>query len=106
TEIVISFNLRGLGKGEWDETEFYVEGVDPVHMLGAEPLPGDWDLEEGRSTTIDHFLGISGEDTREGSEEDTGEGSEEGSMPGEDTGKGSMPGENGEEAEIMPEGQE
>ncbi|MDG6220943.1 MAG: hypothetical protein QCI38_05795, partial [Candidatus Thermoplasmatota archaeon] len=57
-EAVVTFSLRGLSKGEWDETEFYVEGVDPVHLLGADPLPGDWDLDNGLDTTIDQFLGV------------------------------------------------
>lgn len=41
----ISFDLKGLDKEEFDETELYVSGIDPVHVIGAQPLPGDWNLE-------------------------------------------------------------
>ncbi|MCD6461176.1 MAG: DNA topoisomerase VI subunit B [Thermoplasmata archaeon] len=50
----IKLLLRGVEPGEYDETEFYVEGVDPLHLLGAEPLPGDWDLD-GLDTTLEDF---------------------------------------------------
>lgn len=47
-KITFTFNVKDL-KGEYGETVFYIEGTDPVHVVGAEPLPGDWNLEALRS---------------------------------------------------------
>jgi len=29
----------------YSETTYYVEGINPVMVIGAEPLPGDWDIK-------------------------------------------------------------
>ena len=42
----ITFRLKGLDKDDFDEAEIYVSGINPVQVIGAEPLPGDWDLDE------------------------------------------------------------
>lgn len=42
----IRFELSGLDKDAYDENEIYVSGIDPVYVIGAEPLPGDWDVEK------------------------------------------------------------
>jgi DNA topoisomerase-6 subunit B len=34
---------------EIDDLDFYVAGVDEAHLLGAEPLPGDWDVRLPRA---------------------------------------------------------
>jgi DNA topoisomerase-6 subunit B len=47
-KITFNFRLRDL-KGEYGETVYYIEGTDPVHVVGAEPLPGDWNLEALKS---------------------------------------------------------
>ncbi len=39
-----SFELFGMDEDEYDETELYVSGINPASVVGAEPLPGDWDL--------------------------------------------------------------
>jgi len=36
-------------KTEYGESIYYIEGIDPVHVVGAEPLPGDWNIEDLRS---------------------------------------------------------
>ena len=41
----ISFELKGLDQDAFSETELYVSGINPVDVMGADPLPGDWDLE-------------------------------------------------------------
>lgn len=41
----ISFTLSGLDSDDYDETELYVSGINPKFIIGAEPLPGDWDIE-------------------------------------------------------------
>ena len=40
----ISFVLEGLDEAEYDESEIYVSGINPGLVIGAEPLPGDWEL--------------------------------------------------------------
>jgi len=41
----ITFTLSGLDSDDYDETELYVSGINPQFIIGAEPLPGDWDIE-------------------------------------------------------------
>src|SRR5207247_988415 len=40
----ISFVLDGLDEAEYDESDLYVSGINPGLVIGAEPLPGDWEL--------------------------------------------------------------
>jgi len=40
----VSFVLEGLDEAEYDESEIYVSGINPGLVIGAEPLPGDWEL--------------------------------------------------------------
>ena len=44
--LTISFELTGLDKSELGDIEIYVSDINPTHVIGAEPLPGDWDLDE------------------------------------------------------------
>lgn len=44
-KIVLTFELTGLGQGEYEEGNLFVSGVPTNQVVGAEPLPGDWDLE-------------------------------------------------------------
>ncbi|UCD92607.1 MAG: DNA topoisomerase VI subunit B [Methanobacteriota archaeon] len=39
-----TFELFGMDEDEYDETELYISGISPTSVVGAEPLPGDWDL--------------------------------------------------------------
>ena len=41
----INFSLNGLNKEDYDENEIYASGINPVLIIGAEPLPGDWDVK-------------------------------------------------------------
>ena len=54
----ITIRLKGLHKDDFDEAEIYVSGINPVQVIGAEPLPGDWDLDEEISepSTLDDFI--------------------------------------------------
>ncbi|UCF08703.1 MAG: DNA topoisomerase VI subunit B [Thermoplasmata archaeon] len=54
----ITFTLKGLDPEDIDEVELYVSGINPVQVIGAEPLPGDWDLDEDieETTTLDSFV--------------------------------------------------
>jgi len=40
----VTFALEGLDEAEYDESEVYVSGINPGLVIGAEPLPGDWEL--------------------------------------------------------------
>lgn len=42
---VLAFDLTGLDGEDYEETDLYVSGISPQRVVGAEPLPGDWDLE-------------------------------------------------------------
>ncbi|MFQ5987135.1 MAG: DNA topoisomerase VI subunit B, partial [Thermoplasmata archaeon] len=42
---VVAFELEGLAKGEYVEGELFVSGVPTRQVVGADPLPGDWDLD-------------------------------------------------------------
>ncbi len=51
TEIVeFNFDLHGVPQEQYDENELYVSGIDAASVIGAEVLPGDWDLEHLRIT--------------------------------------------------------
>ncbi len=39
-KIELSFQLLGLGKGDFDENSLYVRGIDPVNVIGAEKWEG------------------------------------------------------------------
>lgn len=41
----INFALTGLSKEDYDENEIYSSGINPVFIIGAEPIPGDWDVK-------------------------------------------------------------
>ena len=40
----VTFLLEGLDEAEYDESDIYVSGINPALVVGAEPLPGDWEL--------------------------------------------------------------
>jgi DNA topoisomerase-6 subunit B len=44
TKSSISFTLDGLDEAEYDESDLYISGINPGLVIGAEPLPGDWEL--------------------------------------------------------------
>src|SRR5207247_1159308 len=44
TKASSSFVLDGLNEAEYDESDVYVSGINPGLVIGAEPLPGDWEL--------------------------------------------------------------
>jgi DNA topoisomerase-6 subunit B len=54
----IKFKLKGLDADDFDEAEIYVSGINQVQVIGAEPLPGDWDLDQEieEPTTLDSFV--------------------------------------------------
>src|SRR5207247_4652268 len=65
TKASISFVLDGLDEAEYDESDVYVSGINPGLVIGAEPLPGGWELNYGE------FEGVGG-DVREEAEEEGG----------------------------------
>ena len=47
----ISLKLRG-ERGDYSDMELYTDGVNQVHVVGAEPLPGDWTLEKTKIVEV------------------------------------------------------
>ncbi|MFQ5919718.1 MAG: DNA topoisomerase VI subunit B, partial [Thermoplasmata archaeon] len=42
---VIAFDVAGRGQGAYTEGALFISGVSASQVVGADPLPGDWDLE-------------------------------------------------------------
>jgi len=40
----VKLELTGLDQEIYDENELYASGIDPTMIIGADPLPGDWDV--------------------------------------------------------------
>ena len=59
-----TFAIEGLDEAEYDEAEIYVSGINPGLVIGAEPLPGDWEL---------NYAEFEGEEAAPGEAEDEGE---------------------------------
>jgi len=47
----VSFVFEGLDEAEYDESDIYVSAINPALVIGAEPLPGDWELDYGEFET-------------------------------------------------------
>lgn len=43
--VVVDFELEGLGQTGYEGGGLYVSGAPSGQVVGADPLPGDWDLE-------------------------------------------------------------
>jgi DNA topoisomerase-6 subunit B len=61
----LSFELQGLDQDAFSETEMYVSGINPVDVMGADPLPGDWDLEGVNFTEVEAPAAEKAEDEEE-----------------------------------------
>jgi DNA topoisomerase-6 subunit B len=60
----INFALTGLSKEDYDENEIYSSGINPVFIIGAEPIPGDWDVK-GLQITEDEEVPVPEEEEEE-----------------------------------------
>ena len=40
-KIDVSFELAGLGKGDFDENDLYIEDINPTFVIGADKWEGD-----------------------------------------------------------------
>jgi DNA topoisomerase-6 subunit B len=49
----VSFDLAGLDQEAFTEAELFVSGINPVDVMGADPLPGDWDLQGVNFTEVE-----------------------------------------------------
>ena len=49
----VCFDLKDLDHETYSETELYVSGINPVDVMGADPLPGDWDLAGVHFTEVE-----------------------------------------------------
>src|SRR5256712_4553780 len=77
TKASISFLLDGLDEAEYDESDVYVSGINPGLVIGAEPLPGDWELnyaefegEEGGAREAEEEGEIDYDETEESLEDE------------------------------------
>jgi DNA topoisomerase-6 subunit B len=43
-KFTVALELEGLEPELYDENELYASGIDPSMIIGADPLPGDWDV--------------------------------------------------------------
>ncbi|HUV60798.1 MAG TPA: DNA topoisomerase VI subunit B, partial [Thermoplasmata archaeon] len=41
----LAFDMKGVDRDDYDDNEVFVSGIDPASIIGADILPGDWDLE-------------------------------------------------------------
>jgi DNA topoisomerase-6 subunit B len=56
TEIqTITFELVDLDQDEYSSAEMFVSGINHANVIGAEPLPGDWDLDGTGQHSLDSF---------------------------------------------------
>ena len=46
----LAFDMKGLNGDEYEDNELFVSGIDPASIIGADVLPGDWDLEHIKIT--------------------------------------------------------
>lgn len=71
----VCFDLQGLDQDAYSETEVYVSEINPVDVMGADPLPGDWDLDGVNFTETEAPVAEKTEEEEE--EPDYDEGGEE-----------------------------
>jgi DNA topoisomerase-6 subunit B len=50
---ILKFTLSNVIAGTYKESTYYVEGINPVYVVGAEPLPGDWNIEDLKAIIAD-----------------------------------------------------
>jgi DNA topoisomerase-6 subunit B len=67
------FDLQGLDQEAYSETELYVSGINPVDVMGADPLPGDWDLQGVNFTEVEAPSAKAEEDEEEPDYDESGE---------------------------------
>jgi len=48
----LKFDLVGLDQDLYEENELYASGIDPTLIIGADPLPGDWDVQRLQVTEV------------------------------------------------------
>ncbi|MDR0791322.1 MAG: DNA topoisomerase VI subunit B [Methanomassiliicoccaceae archaeon] len=70
TTVSISFDLVGDMADTFSESDVYMSGVNPVLLMGAEPLPGDWGIKGMDITESDMDVADEEEEEEEYPEED------------------------------------
>lgn len=65
TSAVIEFELRGDMADTFDPDDVYVSGINPVLVMGAEALPGDWGIRGMEITESDDDLVAQNDDSEE-----------------------------------------
>ena len=49
----LSFELVGLDQEAYEENELYCSNINPISIIGADPLPGDWDVDKLAVTEVE-----------------------------------------------------
>ncbi|RLF49468.1 MAG: DNA topoisomerase VI subunit B [Thermoplasmata archaeon] len=57
----VEVEMYGVESDEISSVEVYFDGINPVHVIGAEPLPGDWGIESLRVKKVRLEGGAHGE---------------------------------------------
>ncbi|MDR2846684.1 MAG: DNA topoisomerase VI subunit B [Candidatus Methanoplasma sp.] len=53
TSVKITFELKGELADTFDVDDIFISGINPVHVMGAESLPGDWGIKGLEITEAD-----------------------------------------------------
>ncbi|MGI6009192.1 MAG: DNA topoisomerase VI subunit B [Methanomethylophilus sp.] len=54
--VQVAFELTGSMADTFDPDDVYVSGINPVYVMGAEALPGDWGIKGMEITESDDFV--------------------------------------------------
>jgi len=65
TSLSISFELKGELADTFDADDIYISGINPVLVMGAEALPGDWGIKGLEITESDESIPVDEEEDTE-----------------------------------------
>jgi len=69
TSLTISFELKGELADTFDADDVYISGINPVLVMGAEALPGDWGIKGLEIIESDEAIPVDEEDEVEEAED-------------------------------------
>jgi DNA topoisomerase-6 subunit B len=69
TSLTISFELKGELADTFDADDVYISGINPVFVMGAEALPGDWGIKGLEITESDENVPADEEEEEEEAED-------------------------------------
>ncbi|MCQ2078731.1 MAG: DNA topoisomerase VI subunit B [archaeon] len=69
TSVQVSFELKGEMADTFDPDDAYISGINPIIVMGAESLPGDWGIKGMKITESEEDYVQDSSDEEEGEEE-------------------------------------